>query len=420
MATDPLALIDCNNFYVSCERVFDPSLEGVPVVVLSNNDGCIIARSDEVKALGVPMGAPFFRWRRVLARHGARVFSSNYALYGDFSRRVMGVLRHMAPAVEVYSIDEAFLHLATTRGAAEQAQAVRARVRRWTGIPTSVGIGPTKTLAKIAGRLARRHPEGVFDLTQRRDVDALLERVAVADVWGIGPARARLLGEHGIETARQLRDADERWVRQALTVTGVRLVYELRGVSCLPLAQVASPKKAITCSRSFGEPVASLAPLQEAVATYATRAAEKLRGQGSLAATLTVFITTKAFGRGPHHGDSYAVTLPEPTAYTPTLIRAAQVGLGRIWRAGYRYRKAGVMLTGIQPATGVQRNLFEAADHAGQAALMEAVDAINGRYGRGAVFFAAMGGAGRPWSMRQVRRSPCYTTRWEEVPRVQG
>lgn len=412
------ALVDCNNFYVSCERIFDPSLEHRPVAVLSNNDGCIIARSNEVKALGVPMGAPYFKWKGLLTKHQVRIFSSNYALYGDMSNRVMRVLAGVAPDVEVYSIDEAFLRLPTTsqKAAAQQA---RKKVQRWTGIPTSIGIGPTKTLAKIANRFAKKHAayEGIFDLTTARDVDDLLSLVAVNDVWGIGSKRKKLLNTHGIFTAQQLRDASDAWVKKHLTITGLRTVYELRGISCLPLEDVQQPKKGIISSRSFGEPVMYLEPLNEAVASYMTRAAEKLRGQGSIAATLTVFITTKHFGKGPHYTNSFAVTLPEPTAYTPLLIRYALQGLQRIYRPGYRYKKAGVMLTGIQPATTQQVSLFHPARHTENSQVMKIVDALNERYGRGTIFFAAAG-AKQPWAMQQVLRSPRYTTRWDELPQI--
>ena len=415
------ALVDCDNFYVSCERLFDPSLREAPVAILSNNDGCIIARSAEVKALGVPTGGPYFKYERLLARHGTRVFSSNYALYGDMSQRVMQVLRQAAPEVEVYSIDEAFLHLADTRAPVDQARQIRRTVRRWTGIPTSIGLGPTKTLAKIATRFAKRHPEveGVFDLTHRRDVDALLGLVHVGDVWGIGPQYTKRLLARGIETALQLRDARDAWVKKHLTIVGLRTVYELRGVSCLPLDQVRPAKKGITCSRSFGEPVVVLAGLKEAVAAYVTRVAEKLRAQTSIAATLCVFITTKPFGKGPHYHNSYTVTLPEPSAYTPALIGYAHRCLEKIYRPGYRYKKAGVILTGIQPAATRQSHLFVQADHPGNRALMEAVDAVNKRWGRGTVFFAAAG-TQQPWRMRQQQHSKRYTTRWDEVPEVRA
>ncbi|HMB93376.1 MAG TPA: Y-family DNA polymerase [Rhodothermales bacterium] len=411
------ALVDCNNFYVSCERVFDPSLARVPVAVRSNNDGCIIARSNEVKAMGVPMGAPYFQYKKLLARHGTRIFSSNYALYGDMSSRVMAVLGQCAPDVEVYSIDEAFLHLAGNGQAEGQAREARQRVLQWTGIPTSIGIAPTKTLAKIANRFAKKHPEweGVFDMTQRKDVDDLLHIVTVEDVWGIGTQRRKLLNKHGIHTARELRDANEKWIQQRLTITGLRTVYELRGISCLPLEEVPTPKKGITSSRSFGEPVTDLGPLSEAVSSYVTRAAEKLRGQVSICGMLTVFITTKDFGKGPHYTNSRTATLPEPTAYTPLLIRYAEACLEKIYRPGYRYRKAGVMLTAIQPKGSTQAHLFESADHSVNGALMEVVDEINGRWGRGTVFFAASG-TKQAWAMKQVQRSPRYTTRWEEVP----
>ncbi len=413
------ALADCNNFYVSCERVFDPALRDVPVAVLSNNDGCIIARSEEIKALGVPTGGPYFKYKRLLEQHHARVFSSNYALYGDMSQRVMQVLRQAAPEVEVYSIDEAFLHLTGIRCPVDQARRARDTVRQWTGIPAAIGLGPTKTLAKIASRFAKRYPDygGVFDITDRRDVDDLLSLVHVGDVWGIGPQYTRRLLGQGIQTACQLRDARDAWVKKQLTIMGLRTVYELRGISCLPLEAVRPAKKGITCSRSFGERIETIAALEEAVAAYVTRVAEKLRAQQSIAAILSVFITTKTFGRGPHYQNSYTVTLPNPTAHTPDLIRYAHRCLAKIFKPGFGYRKAGVIATGIMPQDAVQGDLFEKATPSSETALMETVDAINQQWGRGTVFFAASG-TRRSWQMQQ-ERSKRYTTRWDEVLVVQ-
>ncbi|ARA94519.1 hypothetical protein AWN76_016035 [Rhodothermaceae bacterium RA] len=409
------ALVDCNNFYVSCERVFDPGLEGCPVVVLSNNDGCIIARSNEAKALGLPMGAPVFRYRRVIRQHGVAVFSSNYALYGDMSQRVMSTLQAAVPEVEAYSIDEAFLHLAPALRTPAFARDLRERVWRWTGIPTSIGLGPTKTLAKIANRFAKRHaPHGVCCLTAR-NADALLARVPVEDVWGIGPRYAARLQAHGLRTARDLRDADDRWIRQHLTVVGLRTVWELRGRSCLPLEQVRPPRKAILCSRSFGTPQRDLAGIREAVTAFAARVGEKLRRQGSVAAVVSVFLTTKDHGPGPSYSNRATTTLSIPTSYTPDLIRAAHAGLERIYRPGFAYRKAGVMVTGIQPAPDRQGDLFAAPPAPEQSALMDTIDAINRRWGRGTLCFGASG-LDRPWQMNQQRRSPRFTTRWNELP----
>ena len=272
------ALVDCNNFYVSCERVFQPKLEGKPVLVLSNNDGCVIARSNEVKALGVKMGAPFFQMRDLIREHGIKVFSSNYALYGDMSRRVHNTLAGMAPASEEYSIDEAFLDLSGLTKLEAHARHIRERVKMWTGIPVSVGIGPTKVLAKIANHVAKKRPEhgGVFDIGNV-DTDSVLATVPVGEIWGVGRQYAKFLTENGVHTALDLKQASDSWVRAHMTVVGLRTLHELRGVSCIPLEEVEPERKGIACTRSFGKPVTSLPELREAVATYASRVGEKLR-----------------------------------------------------------------------------------------------------------------------------------------------
>lgn len=417
------ALADCNNFYVSCERVFDPSLWGVPVAVLSNNDGCVIARSNEAKALGVGMGEPAFKREPFFRRHGVRVYSSNYALYGDMSQRVMDVLAAMAPALEIYSIDEAFLDLDGLAAETPEAFCRRARERvgRWTGIPLSIGVGPTKTLAKIANRRAKQRPElgGVFDLGACPDPDAVLESVDVADVWGVGRRYARMLRRHGVDTARQLRDLPRDWVRRKMTVVGLGTVLELRGISCVPLEQAPPPKKSIVCSRSFGRRVERRAELSEALAAYASRAAEKLRDQGSVASHLMVFIMTSPHTPGPQYSNATTVALPTATDYTPGLLEAAEQGLSRIFRPGYVYKKAGVMLTGLEPAHGRQLGFFDpsGAEQGRRDALMGALDTVNAKWGRGMLQYAAAG-LGRPWKMRQLRKSPRFTTHWDELPVV--
>jgi DNA polymerase V len=301
-ASSAIALVDCNNFYVSCERVFDPKLAGRPVVVLSNNDGCIIARSEEAKALGIKMGALLFKTEHIVDAYDVAVYSSNYPLYGDMSQRVMGALQEFTPEVEVYSIDEAFLRLEAGPDLtlAERAAEVREKVGRWTGIPVSIGIAPTKTLAKLASRVVKRAPvtHGVFDLISPSDQTAVLDETPVEDLWGVGPAYSALLHKAGVETARKLRDADRRWVRRRMTVVGARIVEELRGVSCLPVEQCPPAKKSVTCSRSFGALVESVSEMREAVAVYTTRAAERLRKHGMAAGVVTVFINTNRFGEG--------------------------------------------------------------------------------------------------------------------------
>ena len=330
------ALVDCNNFYVSCERVFCPRLAQRPVVVLSNNDGCVVARSQEAKALGVPMGAPVFQCREVLDRERVAACSSNYTLYGDMSRRVMLTLGQFTPHVEVYSIDESFLgfHSPPSSDLTAFAQDIRRLVRQWTGLPVSIGIGRTKTLAKLANRIAKKTEaaQGVFDLTDpQRD---LLDRIEVKEVWGIGPRYTAFLRRHGIRTVHQLTQARDAWVRRHLTIVGLRIVWELRGTPCIPLEEIPPSKKAIARSRAFGKPVRALPEIREAVATYIASAARALRKQGSVAGCLHVSVETSRF-KGPRYGDAATLRLPFSTASTSDLIHFAHQGLRRIFKEGY-------------------------------------------------------------------------------------
>jgi DNA polymerase V len=415
-----VALVDCNNFYVSCERVFDPALDGKPVIVLSNNDGCVVARSEEAKALGIAMGIPAFQIRHLIRTHDVQVFSSNYALYGDMSRRVMDTLAQFSPNVEVYSIDEAFLSLSgfTSRNLTEYGRTIRATVKRWTGIPVSVGIAGTKTLAKVAGRVAKRSPDaaGIFDLMACQDLDALLARTTVDDIWGIGTNWARLLKQHGITTALSLKEADVHWVRGTMGVVGERLVRELRGVSCLPLEDCPPPKQGITVSRSFGLPITALSEMRQAVATYTARAAEKLRAEGLAVTVLTVFLTTNPFKKDePQYSNAVTITLPVTTDATPELLRYALRSIERIYREGYRYNKAGVMLTALVPASQHQLDLFEDRDRARSSRLMRVLDRLNTEMGAGTLRYAAEGYVKR-WRTRFERRSPAYTNNWRDLP----
>ena len=418
-----IALVDCNNFYVSCERVFDPHLAGRPVVVLSNNDGCVVARSPEAKALGIGMGRPIFQIRDLVRAKGVRVLSSNYALYGDMSRRVMEVLSEFSPGIEVYSIDEAFLRLSALpcAGAQPLGHRIRETVRRWTGVPVSVGIAPTKTLAKIANHAAKADPkmDGVVAATDPAVHDRLLGATPVDEVWGVGPAHAARLDGAGIRTARQLRDADDRWVKKEMGIVGLRMVHELRGIPRIPIELQPPPRKGIMVSRSFGRPVETLAEMREAVATYLTRAAEKLRRQGSAARVLTVFLMTNPFKEGPRYGNSATVELPVATSATPELLRYARRAAEGIFRAGYAYKKAGVMLTELIPAGRVQPDLFDAADRDRNGRLMEVLDRVNAEWGPGTLRYAATG-IRRPWKLRAALRSPRFTTRWGELPVVRA
>ena len=415
------ALVDCNNFYASCERVFNPRLEGKPVVVLSNNDGIVVARSNEAKALGIAMGVPEFQIRRLIRAHDVQVFSSNYVLYGDMSQRVMETLGQFTPNLEIYSIDEAFLSLSgfTSRDLTEYGREIRATVKRWTGIPVSVGIAETKTLAKVAARVAKRskNAAGVFNLATSQDRNALLAEIPVEDVWGIGANWARLLKRHGIATALALREADVHWVRGTMGVVGERLVRELNGVSCLPLEDCPPPKQGITVSRSFGRPVTSLSEMREAIAAYTARAAEKLPGERLAATVLTVFLTTNSFKDEPQYSNAATIKLPVATGNTSDLLRYALPGVEQIYRDGYRYKKAGVMLTGLVPACQVQGDLFDRQDRERVQQLMRALDGLNDRMGAGTLRYAAEGQR-QQWQTKFEHRSPAYTTNWTDLPVV--
>jgi DNA polymerase V len=416
-----IALVDCNNFYVSCERLFNPALEGLPVVVLSNNDGCVVARSQEAKDLGIAMGVPIFTIRELVRKYDVRTFSSNYALYGDISLRVSETLEQFTPHIENYSIDEAFLELPAAASATDLARTIRSTVRQWTGIPVSIGIGGTKTLSKIATYVAKKRSEyeGVYVIGD--DVERLLDRVPVGEVWGIGRKYSAQLIKNGIRSARDLRNADDRWVRKHLRVTGLRTVLELRGVPCLTLEEVTPAKKAIASTRSFSKRVHRLDELTEAVASYASRVGEKLRRQRSVAGLLQVFIHTSPFDRRCYYSNSATIILPEPTAHTPALVSAASIALRRIFRDGYAYVKAGVIVSKITPAAQAQMSLFagddDGSEHERETRLMEMMDEINSRWGRNTMSVAATGTA-RDWRMKQAMRSPRYTTQAGELPIV--
>lgn len=421
-----IALVDCNNFYASCERVFNPRLEKEPVVVLSNNDGCIIARSDEVKALGIPMGIPFFKVKDLIAKHRINVFSSNYPLYGDMSRRVMNTLHHFTPLLEVYSIDEAFLSLDRANPASlkEYGHLIQMQVKRSTGIPVSIGIGPTKVLAKIAHIHAKREKahRGVFDLTDSPELDRLLTATPVHAVWGIGKQYTQFLTNAGIVNAYQLKNADDHWIRSHLTVAGLRIVWELRGHSCIPLEDAPSPKKGISTSRSFGNPVESIDDLTEAIASYVSRAAEKLRLQKSLASMVLVYLTASNYKSTASSFYEVTARLPVPSAYTPDLIHTAKRCLAEIYQSGCRYRKMGVFLTGLIPQHQVQLNLFSAlgTQHSRSSVLMSTVDTINRKWGSSALVYAAAGLGEKGWRMQQSVKSKSFTTRWSDIPLVQA
>jgi DNA polymerase V len=416
------ALIDCNNFYASCERLFRPDLAGRPVVVLSNNDGCVVARSNEAKALGIPMGAPAFALQALFARERVHVFSSNYALYGDLSARVMATVSRYSPQVEVYSIDEIFADLQGFGDLRAHAQKIRQAVGQQVGIPVSVGVAPTKTLAKAANRYAKKEaPDGVWVVADAQQREQLLRWLPVADVWGIGRRLGAWLQAHGIGTAWELSQAPAGWLRSKMGVVGLRLQKELCGSSCLALEAAPPPKKQICTSRSFPGLLTDYEAIAEAVASHASRCAEKLRQQQCCAGQLHVFIHTHHFREGDvqYYGQQ-TLSLPGPTNHTTTLVHYALLALRAAFREGYAYKKAGVMLGEICPAAQPQLSLFDSLpDRAKADKLMVVMDQVNARWGRDSLRVAAAAGDGQ-WRLQQAHRSPCYTTRLAEVLKVKN
>jgi DNA polymerase V len=415
-----LALTDCNNFYVSCERVFRPELIGKPVAVLSNNDGCIVARSQEVKDLGIKMGVPVYQVRDFIERHNVQLFSSNYTLYADMSARVMAILEEFAPRMEVYSIDEAFLDLTgVCPDPVAYGQLIRKTVWRSTGIPVCIGIAPTKTLAKLANSAAKQWKQtgGVLDLSEPVRREKLMKIVPVKEVWGIGSRNAERLNRLGIHTTWDLACQSADRIREQFNVVVARTVMELNGISCLELEEITQDKKQIVCSRSFSRRLTEYQELSEALAEFSSRAAEKLRSQQSVAGHISVFIRTNPFNpHEPQYQRAAGITLPYATQDTRIIISIANRLLKEIFRAGYRYQKCGVQLSHIQPAsTPAQMDLFNSAEfgHAESGMLMQTMDRINQRFPKGISIAAT--GFHQTWKPKAERISPRYTTSWREL-----
>ncbi len=454
-STELWGLMDCNNFYASCERLFRPDLAHRPVVVLSNNDGCIVARSAEAKALGIPMGEPEFKARAFLKRHNVAVFSSNYTLYGDISQRVMQVTESIVPQMEQYSIDEAFLRFVgpLQSQAVEAAQQLRERVLQWTGIAVSVGLGPTRTLAKLANHLAKKGQkssvntllqkyspaQGVFVFpTEAAAQEALLAHIAVGDIWGIGRRQAAKLTACGIAHAKALRDMPDDWLRQKLTVTGLRTAWELRGISCIDVENSPAPRHTLVSSRSFGEKVYAKEHLAEALTTFTVNAAQRLRREKLVAGGIAVHIRSSkhscAVGEKPYN-ETVQLRFAHATDDSTRMIATAVRGLDMLFKEGVAYAKAGVMLFDLQAAASLQGSLLLCADAKQEKAdkqaqkLMAALDGINARYGQHTLQYAGQGlgkgveaeqkGAVAPWRMRQKYRSPKFTTAWDALPTAQ-
>lgn len=419
-----IALVDCNNFYVSCERVFQPKLEGQPVVVLSNNDGCVVARSDEVKALGVEMGQPVFEIKKLIYKHRIKVFSSNYALYGDLSARLSCILEGLGEEVEVYSIDEAFLHLdkILPQQLEPYASQIKHKINQYIGLPVSIGIGPTKTLAKIANHYAKKNKaltSGVFELTSPESQDWLLPQIDISKIWGIGPRWSKKLRKYGIHTAQDLKQANRTWIRSTFNVVMLKTVWELNGLPCFDLELNAQKKKEIVCSRSFGKLQQDFDSLRSAIAHHMTAASTKLRKQNSLCRGLYVFIRTNPFRtQDKQYRNGCYITLPQATDDTNVFLRYATFALKKIFKPGFLYKKAGVMLYDICDNDHFQLSLM-GTPWKERPALMQTFDDINKRFGKGTVVYGTEG-MRHQWKMNRTRLSSRYTTAWSNLPIVKA
>ena len=412
-------LADCNNFFVSCERVFRPALEGRPAVVLSSNDGCIVARSDEAKALGVKMAQPAFQAKDLIERHSIAVISGNLQFYTDMSNRVMQAFGELVPAVEKYSIDECFLDLAgIPQDLTAFCQDLKRTVRQWTGLPISIGIAETKTLAKIANRLAKTSAktDGVLNLTGERWRDRALASTEVGEIWGIGRQYAKKLNRNGVMTALDLAQRPDGWVRKEMGVGGLKTVRELRGEDCIGFDNMPQPKQTTMVSRSFGAEVRDYDELANAITMFATDAARSIRRANLVSTSVSVFLETNRFGKSPHHAPSRSEALSPATNNTRHVVRAALAALKHIYREGLAYKRAGVMLLDLVEAGQAQVSLFDTQDPRDDK-LIEAFDAINDRLGPGSIQFGPAAQAAA-WRSSSAFRSPSYTTRWEDIPKV--
>ena len=414
------ALVDCNNFYASCERVFNPKLEGKPIVVLSNNDGCIVARSNEAKALGIPMGAPYFKYKDVIKRNNVEVFSSNYTFYGDMSARVMTSLRSIAGEIEIYSIDEAFLDVSEFYycNLEDTAKEIKKLVQQWTGVPISIGIGTTKTLAKVANRQAKKYESSdVFDIREEARRIDILKKIELEDIWGISTKSAQRLRKIGVKNPHELAISDPKVICKAVKVTGERIHYELNGISCIPIEEVKN-KKTIISSKSFGKKVATVEELEEAVSMYAARACEKLRAQESRAQGLHVFLRTSPYldkERRYTNGMSSYFTIP--TSNTSKITKEAKRLTSKLFLPNYEYQKIGVVLLNITDAKNEQYSFYEVEDYDKSDTVMGTIDTVNEKFGNRSIFFGAQG-INKNWKMRADRKSAMYTTKVDDLPRV--
>ena len=419
--TKKIALVDCNSFYVSCERLFKPHILKKPVVVLSNNDGCIISRSSEAKDLGIKMGEPYFKAKDIIVKNNVQVFSSNYSLYGDISRRVMRTLKRFNSEIEVYSIDEAFLDLSNFSDDEIESVGIEIRsiILQWTGIPTSIGIAKTKTLSKIANHIAKKEKSGVVSLIGIEDIDPILEKVEIGDVWGVGRQLTKFYIKNDIYNAKQLKNISNTWIKKSSNVLSSRTAMELRGISCIDLEIQDSKRKSCVVSRSFGKKVETFQELKESVTNYCLNASEKIRSESLIAKSVTVFLRTSPFqNRGIYYSNSKTIDFPIATDNSIEIVKAAINGLKDIFKRGYKYQKVGVMLSGLSNLEN-KNNLFSSSKDEKIKSLMRSIDSTNCRYGRSALSLAS-GGVNKKWNMRRKHSSKIDTVDFRCLPTIKA
>ena len=419
--TRKIALVDCNSFYVSCERLFNPKIRKRPVVVLSNNDGCIISRSNEAKALGIKMGEPYFKAKDIIIKNKVQVFSSNYSLYGDLSRRVMRTLKRFNSEIEVYSIDEAFIDLSNfpDNEVEKVGKEIRETVLQWTGIPTSIGIAKTKTLSKIANHIAKKKQSGVTNLIGIENLDPVLEKVEINDVWGIGRQLTKFYQKNGIYNAKQLKNISNTWIKKCSNVLSSRTAMELRGIPCIDLETTQTKRKSCIVSRSFGERIEKFQELKEAIANYCLNASEKIRSESLVAKAITVFVRTNPFQRNfGYYSNAKTVDFPIATNNSIETVKTAVSILEKIFKNGYQYQKAGVMLTGLRNDDG-RKNLFSSEKDEKINSLMKSIDNTNYRYGRSTLSLASAG-VQKKWNMRRQYSSKIDTADFYSLPKIKA
>ena len=419
--TKKIGLVDCNSFYVSCERLFNPKIRRKPVVVLSNNDGCIISRSNEAKALGIKMGEPYFKAKDIIIKNNVNVFSSNYSLYGDLSRRVMRTLKRFNSDIEVYSIDEAFMDLSnfSDKEIEEVGKEIRSTVLKWTGIPTSIGIAKTKTLSKVANHIAKKTKAGVTSLIGIENLDPILEKVEINDVWGVGRQLTKFYQKNGIYNAKQLKNKSNTWIKKCSNVLSSRTAMELRGISCIELEKTTSKRKSCVVSRSFGKRVENFQELKEAVASYCLNASEKLRSENLVAKALTVFVRTSPFQRNfGYYSNSKTIDFPIATNNSIETVKTAITILESIYKNGYRYQKAGVMFSGLSDENS-KENLFASEKDEKINKLMRSIDKTNFRFGRRTLSIASAG-IRKKWFMKREHSSKIDTADFYCIPTIKA